>query len=538
MWSKVWIKLQTTVFGGAVIVASSWIVSKALGLVREQLIATTFGTTGAVPIYTAFAIPDFIYGTLILGSLLTSFMPVFLAYYHDRPEEAWRISRSILSIVIWVFAGASLLLFFGAEPVGRALLFGKHFTPHAQAETITLMRIMSLNMLLFAVSNLFAGVLQSLRHFLAVSLAPIVNNLGLIFGLLVLAKPLGAAGVAWGAVIGASAHLIIQFAAAWRAGWRPGPSAGWRHPGVRQIGQLLIPRTIGQSVTQIDQFVNVPIANQLGTGNLSIFHWANTIQDAPIGIIGVSMATVAFPVFVEQLRQGKKKEFVSHFSLIIRQVLFLIIPITVLVIQLRAQLVRVIIAHGSHPISGTDTIATAQTLGFFALSFFAQSLIPVLARSFYAMRDTRTPVKMTTIAVVVDIIGSIVLGFTMGVTGLALSFTISSILNATLLFAALHRRIGSLDEERIFQSVLRIIGVTILMALTVQGTKYVLVSFGVSLSRAVGVLTQLLVAGAVGMIAYVLFAAFFKLEEASLIRGAIIKFFQRFRNGRANGVTP
>ncbi len=535
MWSRLWQKLQTTVFGGAVIVGSSWIISKILGLIREQFIARTFGTVGAVPIYTAFAIPDFIYGTLILGSLLTSFMPVFIAYYAERRDEAWKISRSILTIVIWVFSVASLLLFFGAEPIGRALLFGKHFTPHAQAETVHLMRIMSFNMLLFAASNLFASILQSLRHFLAVSLAPIANNLGIIFGIVVLAKPFGAAGVAWGAVLGAGVHLIIQFTAAWRAGWRPGPAASWNHGGVRQIGRLLIPRTIGQSVTQIDQFVNVPIANRLSTGALSIFHWASTLQDAPIGIIGVSMATVAFPVFVEQLKEGKREEFIKHFSAIVRQILFLIIPLTVLMIQLRAQLVRVI--FGVQQISWTDTIATAQTLGFFALSFFAQSLIPILARSFYAMRDTKTPVKMTAIAVVVDIIGSVVLGFTMGVTGLALSYTISNILNAVLLFTALHRRLGRLDEERISQSALKIIGVTILMALTVQGVKYALVSFGLTLSRAVGVFTQLVVAGLAGVVVYILFAAFFQLEEASLTNRVISRFRQRFAQGRNGGAT-
>lgn len=531
MWSRLWQKLQTTLFGGAVIVGSSWIVSKILGLLREQLIARKFGAEGATPIYTAFAIPDFIYGTLILGSLLTAFMPVFIAYYQDRRDEAWRISRSILSIVVWAFAAASIILFVGAEPIGRALLFGKHFTPGAQSETIFLMRIMSFNMLLFAASNLFAGVLQSLKHFLAVSMAPIANNLGIIFGLLFLTKPLGTAGVAWGAVIGASLHLIIQVIAAWRAGWRPGPAAGWRHPGVQQVGRLLVPRTIGQSVTQIDQFINVPIANTIGTSSLSLFHWASTLQDAPIGIIGVSMATVAFPVFVEQLQQNKRDEFIRHFSMIVRQVLFLIIPITVLMIQLRAQLVRVYV--GVNQISWADTIATAQTLGFFALSFFAQSLIPVLARSFYAMHDTKTPVRMTTIAVAVDIIGSFALGFTMGVTGLALSFTISSILNAILLFTALHKRVGRLDEEKIFQSVLRIIGVTLLMAVVVQGTKYALVSFGVSLTHAVGVLVQLLVAGAAGLISFLIFAVVFKIEEASMVSGAIASFQRRLRFGRS-----
>ena len=533
MWQNLWRKLQTTVFGGAVIVGSSWIISKFLGLLRERLIATTFGKTGAVPIYTAFAIPDFIYGTLILGSLLTAFMPVFLAYRHENEDEAWKISRSILSIIIWVFVAAGLLLLFGAEPIGRALLFGKHFTPKAQSETILLMRIMSMNMLLFAMGNVFAGVLQSLRHFLAVSLAPIINNLGIIIGLVFLAPHMGAVGVAWGAVMGAAGHLLVQFAAAWRAGWRFGPSASMKHSGVRQIGKLLVPRTIGQSVTQIDQFVNVPIANRLGTGNLAIFHWANTIQDAPIGIIGVSLATVAFPVFVEQLRKGDKQEFIRHFSMIVRQILFLIIPLTVLIIQLRAQLVRIVI--GASRVTWPDTIATANTLGFFALSFFAQSLIPVLARSFYAMQDTKTPVRMTTIAVSLDIVGSVVLGFTMGVGGLALSFTLSSILNAILLFSALHKRVGYLDEGKIFQSAIKTMAVTILMFLTVQGAKYGLVGLGINLSHTVGVLLQLTIAGLVGVISFLLFAALFKLEEASLIRRGLDKFTRGFFNGRRNG---
>lgn len=531
MWQKIWVKLQTTVFGGAVIVGSSWLVSKILGLLRERLIATTFGKTDAAPIYTAFAIPDFIYGTLILGSLLTAFMPIFIAYRHDDEAEAWRISRSILLIVVWVFVVAGVLLFLGAEPIGRALLFGKHFTPSAQAETITLMRIMSMNILLFAAGNVFAGVLQSLRHFLAVSMAPIINNLGIVIGLIFLAPKFGVTGVAWGAVLGALGHLLVQFSAAWRAGWRFGRIAPLNHPGVKKIGQLLIPRTIGQSVTQIDQFVNVPIANSLGTGNLAIFHWANTIQDAPIGIIGVSLATVAFPVFVELLKQNKREEFVRHFSTIVRQILFLIIPLTVLIIQLRAQLVRVVI--GASRVTWPDTIATAQTLGFFALSFFAQSLIPVLARSFYAMQDTKTPVKMTTIAVAFDIIGSVVLGFTMGVTGLALSFTISSILNATLLFMALHRRLGNLDEARIFHSVTRIIAVTILMFLTVQGAKFGLVSLGVNLSHGVGVFIQLVVAGSVGVFSYLVFAVLFKMEEAGLVSRAVDKFRFSLRNGRS-----
>lgn len=528
MWQKLWVKLQTTIFGGAIIVSSSWIISKFLGFGREWLIARQFGTAGADPIYAAFTIPDFIYGTLILGSLLTAFIPVFLAYRAQNEDEAWRIARSILNIIVVVFAVLGLVLLVAAPPIIH-LLVGDKFGQAAQQESVQLMRIMSMNMLLFAVSNVFAGVLQASKQFLAVSVAPIMNNLGAVFGLLILTPSMGSAGVAWGAVLGALLHCSIQAIAAYRVGWRFGPSASWKHPGVRQIGRLLLPRTIGQSVTQIDQLVNVPIATRIGPSNLTIFRRANVLQDFPSSIVGVSLATVAFPTFVELLTAGKKEEFVKHFSQIVRQILFIIIPLTVLFIQLRAQYVR--LAFGTGSVTWDETIATAQTLGFFALSFFAQSLIPVLARSFYAMQDTVTPVRITMVSVGLDVVGSIVLGMSMGITGLALSFTISSIINAGWLFIALHRRVGHLDEDKIFVSTLKIIAVTIIMAIAVQVVKPVTVSFGFDLTHGLGVLVQAVVGTLVGFIVFGSLAGLFRLEEASLITRALEHFFKVGKNG-------
>lgn len=535
MWRKLWDKLQTTIFGGAIIVSTSWVISKVLGFLREWLIARHFGTAAADPIYAAFTIPDFIYGTLILGSLLTAFIPVFIAYRQQNEDEAWRIARSVTNIVIIVFTGLGLVLLVFAKPIIQ-LLVGNDFGQAAQQESAFLMRIMSMNMLLFAVSNIFAGVLQASKQFLAVSIAPIMNNLGAVFGLMVLVPRFGAAGVAWGAVIGAILHCTIQAVAAWRVGWRFGPDAGRRHPGVRQIGQLLLPRTIGQSVTQIDQLVNVPIATRLGPTNLTIFRRANVLQDFPSSIIGVSLATVAFPTFVELLAAGKKQEFVEHFSRIVRQILFIIIPVTVLFVQLRAQYTR--LAFGSRLVSWDETLATAQTLGFFAISFFAQALIPVLARSFYAMRDTITPVRITSIAVALDIVGSIVLGTRIGVTGLALSFTISSIINAGWLFVALHRRIGNLDENRIIAATMRIVAATVVMAIAVQVVKPITVSFGFTLARTYGVFVQAFVASVIGAVIYIAFAGPFQIEEAGMITRALQRFFRLGRNGHPTPPVP
>ncbi len=528
MWGVIFRKIQTTVFGGALIVSGSWVVSKFLGLLQIRFINTTFTPAGADSVYAAFAIPDLIYGTLVLGSLLSAFMPVFMEHMNTNKDEAFGISRSVMNAIIVVFALFGVLILVLA-PVLVHLLVGDKMDAAAQSVTATLMRILSMNMLLFALANVFAGVLQSYKRFLAVSIAPILYKLSIVLSIVIFGQKHGPQTVAYGAVAGAFVYLVLQVTAAYRAGWRLRTPVGWRHHAVQKIGRLLLPRTVGQSVTQLDQFVNVPIATRLGEGQLTIFRMANDIQDAPVNIIGLSMATVAFPHFVEQLSQGKKQEFIDHFSRIVRQVLFLIVPLTILIIQLRAQIVRVF--YGAPNISWTTTIATAQTLGYFALSFVAQSLIPILARSFYAMKDTKTPVRITIIAVGLDIVGSIILGFAMGVEGLALSYSISSLINAGALLVILHRRLGDLREADIIRSVGRIAGVTVLMAITVQMTKQLLVSFGISLDYALGVLIQLLVAGFVGVISYMVFATLLRIEEATSITGAIQRAWATIRNG-------
>jgi putative peptidoglycan lipid II flippase len=455
-------------------------------------------------------------------------MPVFMESMKDDPDHGWGISRAVITWLAWLFAilGVLILIF---APFLVHLLVGRGMQSEHQQTTIFLMRLLSMNMMLFAVSNVFAGVLQSYKRFVAVSIAPILYKAGILLAILFFGHQYGPVSVAYGAIAGALMHLGIQFTAAWRAGWRFGRIVSWRDGAVRKIGRLILPRTVGQSVTQFDQFVNVPIATRLGEGQLTIFRMANDIQDAPVSIIGLSMATVSFPVFVELLSQGKIKEFIEHFSRIVRQVLFLIIPLTILIIQLRAQIVRIF--YGAPSVSWEVTISAAQTLGYFALSFVAQSLIPILARSFYAMKDTKTPVRITIIAVGLDIVGSVVLGFTMGVQGLALSYTISSLINAGALMVILHRRLGTLDEGKIINAVARIAGTTILMAVTVQMTKVALVSLGVSLTHAYGVLIQLVVASAVGVMAYLVFSIIFRIEEVN----AIGSFIRRSIGGNKNG---
>lgn len=525
-------KLQSTMTGGAIVVSALWVVSKVLGLLRQRLIASQFGADAADPLYAAFSVPDFVYGTLVLGSLLSAFIPVFMKRWQENSEAAWETARSVFNLLALVFAVLSVAILLLAP--GLVSLVAPGFSGEKRELTVALTRIMAGNILLFAAGNVLSGVLQAFRHFLAVSIAPILNNLGIIAGIVFLAPTMGVRGVAYGAVLGALLHFLVQVVAALRVGFRYRFVLNIRLPDVRRIGTLILPRAFGQSVTQVDQLVNIIIGSTLAAGSVAIFKWANDIQDVPVTLVGVSLATVAFPVFAQVLARGDRTEFKTHFSKVVRQILFLVVPVSVLILQLRAQFVRVI--YGAGAIDWPTTIAIANTLGFFTLSLFAQALVPVLARSFYAMQDTRTPVLITTGAVGLGIVGSFVLGRAFGVQGLALSYSLSNLLNAAVLYWMLRRRLGNLDDERVVASGVRIVGITLLMAVVVQGAKSLLVSLGLDLSRAVGVLAQAVLAGGVGIVTYLLFAVLFKLDEASLVRSALSRFGSLFKNGvRRNG---
>ncbi len=545
-----WRKLQTSVTGGAIIVSGSWFLSKLLGFFRERLILARFGASPETDAYNAaFGIPDFIYGTLILGSLLSVFIPVFIHFREQKgQEEAHAIANSILNVIIIVFLACGFVLFaFAPLLVG---LIAPGFDAQRTDLAIVMTRIISINILLFGISNVLSGILNASKRFVAFSIAPILYNAGILFGILFLVPTLGIKGVAIGAVIGAVLHVAVQVPSVIGTGFRYRWALALKHPGVREIGRLILPRAFGQSVTQIDQLVNIIIGSTLVVGSVTVFKAANNVQDLPITLIGVSLATVVFPVFAEALARNDRACFVAHFSRVVRQILFMVIPISVLFLILRAQIVRVV--YGAGLFDWDATIQTANTLGFFVLSFFAQSLIPVLARSFYAMKDTSTPVKITVIAVVLDIVGSFALarGFSigafhfagLGVRGLALSYSISSIIGTLLMYLVLRLRIGDLDDERVIRTIVRVIFASALMALLVQGIKYTIVGLGLETDTGVGILTQLAVAGIGGAVGYVAFAAAFGLEEVRLVRGWIQRTFAQLMNGKngngGNGSTP
>jgi putative peptidoglycan lipid II flippase len=371
--------------------------------------------------------------------------------------------------------------------------------------------------------------LNAFKRFTSFALAPVLYNLGIIFGIVVLTPRYGLMGLAYGVVFGAFLHLAIQIPSVVKVGFRYRRIIDFGHAGVRKIGALMIPRTIGLAVNQVDLLVNTIIASTLVAGSITVYNFANNLQNFPINVFGVSLAIAAFPVLSEAFAENDRDKFVRQFSETVRRILYLMIPISILFLLLRAQIVRVVL--GANAYSWEATYLTAQMLGIFALSLFAQSLIPTLARSFYAHHDTKTPVKIAIASVIVDISLALYLSRKYGVLGLAGAYSVANLLNMFLLYYFLRRKFGSLDDTRVVRSGLKIVFASILMGAIVVGMKYFL-ALGVNMRTFVGIFIQGLVAGTVGLLSYFFLTLLLRCEEVVMIRDWILRIWNKIRNGK------
>jgi putative peptidoglycan lipid II flippase len=496
----------------AFLVALSSLVSRFLGILRDRILAGEFGAGKTLDIYyAAFRLPDLIFNLLVLGALSAGFIPVFTkliknsAAPRDNPE-AWRLANNIISILGLFLVALTAIAIFFSKPLMS--VFAPGFSGDELAATVKLTRIMFLSPILLGLSGVFGGILQSFKRFFVFSLAPIFYNVGIIIGALYFVPWLGVKGLAWGVVVGALFHLLIQIPATSRLGFSFRPSFAFRDAGVRQIGRLMIPRTFSLAIAQIDLSVSTAIATTLVSGSLAIFNFANNLQSFPIGIFGISFATAVFPAL--SANAGDKKRFIENFSLAFRQIMFFIIPATVLLLILRAQIIRVVL--GSGQFNWEDTVLTLKTLGFFSLSLFAQAGIPLLARMFYARENSLKPFLIGLISVALDIGLSLWLSKSLGVVGLALAFSIANIVNFFLLWIFLRFDLGGMDEVKIFKSVAKFSLAAILAGLAAQFTKTSIAEW-VDMTRFLGILIQGFSAGLAGLAVYFITCYILRSEE-------------------------
>ncbi|NCU42113.1 MAG: murein biosynthesis integral membrane protein MurJ, partial [Candidatus Moranbacteria bacterium] len=338
----------STVAGAALLLAIAGLLSRLLGLIRDRILASMFGAGDILDIYYAsFRIPDFLYGVLVLGALSAAFIPVFTKVYtKESPQNAWKLTSDFLILLV----GAIGIIGFFAMLFMPILIYGiaPGFEGEKREMAILFSRIMLLSPILLGASAVFGGVLIARKSFLAYSLAPIFYNIGIIFGALVLVDIWGLPGLAWGVVIGAFMHFCIQMPATFRSGYvfSLPKEFPWKNKQVKKILLLMLPQVFSVASGQINFWIITIFASLMASGSLAVFNLANNLQSIPLALVGVSFAVAVFPKLSQLASDGDMKEFSEVFLKTLRRILYFVIPATVFLILLRAQIVRVVLGGG------------------------------------------------------------------------------------------------------------------------------------------------------------------------------------------------
>lgn len=462
-------------------VMAAYVLSRVLGLAREVAISSRFGTGPELDAYlAAFRVPDILFQLMAGGALASAFIPTFAGLLAKGEErEAWRLVSDLFKAIVLGVGLLSVLAAVLALPVVRYVV-APGFTAEQQALTANLMRIMLLTPIVFSVSGVFMGILNSHHRFLAAALAPCAYNLAIIFGAVALSPRMGAYGLALGVAIGAVLHYCVQLPQVWRllragttgesttstapplrrpAGSRasPVPAAGatsWVSPHLREVLRLMLPRAVGLAAVQVNFLVNTILASTMSPGSLSTINYAWILMLLPQGVFAQGIATVVFPTFSSLAAKDDRDGLVGLLLRAVSAVLFLSVPATIGLLVLRGPIVSLVYERQAFGVDSRS--AVARVLAFYALGLCAHSGLEVLTRAYYSLHDTRTPVMVGVAAMLLNVVLSLVLRQPLREGGLALANTVATWIEFALLWFIFARRLPGLTLRPLVPGTLRV----------------------------------------------------------------------------------
>jgi putative peptidoglycan lipid II flippase len=530
-----------TINRAAVILAVSSLVSGMLGLFRDRLLAGTFGAGNELDVYyAAFRIPDFVAMVLIMGSISAAIIPLFSEYLAKSKEEAWNFFSNLVNSFLLFLVIVSIIMIIFVPNILSLIVPG--FSGEKLQSAIALTRIMFLSPILLGISNIISGVLRVFKRFLVTSLSPIMYNIGIISGILFFVPMWGIAGLAWGVVFGALLHLLIQLPIILGLGFKPRKSLDFSHPGLLKAIRLTLPRTLGLAASQINLVVITAIGSTLATGSIAVFNLANNLSNLPVTFIGASFSTAAFPFLALYFSQNNKEKLIDEFLGVLKQIIFFIIPISLLIFILRAQIIRIILGTGKF--AWADTQLTAACLGLFSTGIFAYGLSLLVSKTFYALHNTKIPALVALFSIALNVCLSFffiwILGFNNFfsnyltrfldienidgnlVVGLPLALSLSGIIQLALLLVFLYKKleIDKIKELSAFMVKILICSVLLIVAsfLSIKIAASI-----VDMHTFIGVFSQAALSSIIGIAAYGAAAMALKLKEIAMLKKYVFR---------------
>lgn len=529
---------KMSVKSAAIVLASSTLVSALLGLFRDRLLNSYYlGTypTGIDAYTAAFTIPDFMFFILTSGALAVSFIPVFNErLMKGNKKSAWEMSSSLLNLLALLTLITSVLIMVFADPLIRYVV-SPGLDESGMILAVNMTRVIAINPFLFSIATVLTSMQQAVGRFVFYAFAPAIYNIGIIIGITWFTGGInlfgvqifegGIMGVAIGVILGAVMQLIVALIGLFGLGFDYEFKIAWKNQGFRTILKLLPPRSLDQGIDYVNAIVNTNLSSRMGAGAVRSFNQASSLHQMPVNLIGVAISTAFFPKLTEELGSGDENEFYNTFRKALRMILWIALPVAVIAFFTRGYVTSFISNIGSSDQNGT----IASILGTLCVAIFARSVFHIASRGFYAYQDTKTPFRVSIVAIGLTIAFSVwffLMGW--GVDGLGLAQSLGAVIEIIILLAILEKRSGrKLLTHEFWRGAVRMAFATVIAGCVAFSlTKFIpLMATDVSLVITV---PKFLLITAGSIVAYIIASYFLDLEEAKPILSKVKKIL--FRN--------
>jgi putative peptidoglycan lipid II flippase len=452
------------VFASTAIVMGGILLSRVLGFFREWTVAHQVGSNALTDAYyAAFTLPDFLNYLIAGASLSVTFIPVFTKYAaEDREDEAWWVFSTVMTFMGLMLIGLVILGEIFAPQLARAIAPG--FGPQEKRQVVFLTRLMLPAQFCFYEGSILSAVQYAKGQFVIPSLAPVLYNVMIILGGVLLASRIGMTGFAVGVLVGAFAgNFLFQVWGAYRADARYTPNLNLRHPGFKLFLRLSIPIMLALSLTFTDDWIIRFFGSYLQPASITWLSYAKTLMRVPLGVVGQGVGVASFPYLSRLYSEGKFDELNRLLNSTLKGIIAVLVPISALTIAESGPLVYLVFSHTR--MSAYDLNATAATMGFFSLGMFAWGAQYILARGFYATRNTMVPAIVGTVLTFANLPMYWVLVHRYQHLGLAMASSLGITVYTVSLFFLLNRRVKNREAGAMMLFFLKVCGASAAVAI-------------------------------------------------------------------------
>jgi putative peptidoglycan lipid II flippase len=537
-------KQRINLTSAAAIVMSSVVVSRITGFIREMLIPTRFGVSEIADIYNiAFLVPDLMYSLLVGGAVSAALIPVLSGYLGKGEEkEGWKAVSTFINVTFIATVIACLIGILFAPQLIQTVASGYNWSvkPTQMNLVVRLTRTLFPSVAFLMLAGLCNGVLNSYQRFAAAAFGPSIYNLLSAASIYFLSNKngennYGVEKVVIGVMLSAVAYFIFQMLFALKNLKNYRPIILINDKGFRRLFALAIPSLLSSSIVQINSIISARFATFFDEGSVTALRMADRTWQMPLGIIAQGMGVAILPTLSTEYATGRISEYKSTLMKGLKTVLLLSMPSAVGFIVLSKPIIRTIFKF-SEKISEADITSTANILIFFTIALITQSITTILNRGFYAINDTKTPLYIGTSTIAVNVLLSMIFLYctSLGVSGMALAYSIASFVNAIILLIVLNKKAKGIELADLFNFMIKILFASIIMGILLLFIDNIFTANinidGIGAASKLRQIIALLFEIIVGASVYFFITLLFKIDEAVNISRVILNKIKTFQH--------